>query len=108
MEERQRVAIIRDLHERAQAQRAANEAWTRKVEERQAVADGVAKKARYVLRVYVCMERKWRIADVKDMYVSAFFSDGFCGHPFYIYVPEGLGCSSCSPDLGSRYSEPSR
>lgn len=46
MEERQRVAIIRDLHERAQAQRAANEAWARKVEESQAVADGVAKKVR--------------------------------------------------------------
>lgn len=46
MEERQRVAIIRDLHERAQAQRAANEAWARKVEESQGVADGLAKKAR--------------------------------------------------------------
>ncbi|CAN0542188.1 unnamed protein product, partial [Ectocarpus sp. 12 AP-2014] len=35
VEERQRVAIIRDLHERAEAQRAANEAWAEKVEESQ-------------------------------------------------------------------------
>lgn len=46
VEERQRVAIIRDLHERAGAQRAANEAWALKVEESQSVADGLAKKAR--------------------------------------------------------------
>lgn len=45
MEERQRVAIIRDLQERAEAQRAANEAWALKVEESQSVADGLAKKA---------------------------------------------------------------
>lgn len=44
VEERQRVAIIRDLHERAEAQRAANEAWAEKVEESQSVADGLAKK----------------------------------------------------------------
>lgn len=44
VEERQRVAIIRDLHERAEAQRAAHAAWTQKVEESQAVADGLAKK----------------------------------------------------------------
>ena len=45
MEERQRVAIIRDLQERAEAQRAANEAWALKVEESQGMADGLAKKA---------------------------------------------------------------
>lgn len=50
MEERQRVAIIRDLHERAEAQRAANEAWAEKVEESQAVADGLAKKVRELKR----------------------------------------------------------
>lgn len=44
VEERQRVAIIRDLHERAEAQRAANEAWALRVEESQGVADGLAKK----------------------------------------------------------------
>lgn len=46
MEERQRVSIIRDLHERAGSQRAANEAWAQKVEESQSVADGLAKKVR--------------------------------------------------------------
>lgn len=46
VEERQRVAIIQDLHERAEAQRASNEAWTLKVEESQSVADGLAKKVR--------------------------------------------------------------
>lgn len=40
------MAIIRDLQERADAQRAADEAWAKKVEEAQAVADGLAKKAR--------------------------------------------------------------
>ncbi|CAM9427033.1 unnamed protein product [Ectocarpus fasciculatus] len=48
VEERQRVAIIRDLHERAEAQRAANEAWAEKVEESQSVADGLAKKAQSI------------------------------------------------------------
>eukprot|EP00752_Nemacystus_decipiens_P006896 g6194.t1 len=48
VEERQRVAIIRDLHERAEAQRAANEAWAQKVEESQSVADGLAKKAQSI------------------------------------------------------------
>ncbi|CAM9560763.1 unnamed protein product, partial [Hapterophycus canaliculatus] len=48
VEERQRVAIIRDLHERAEAQRAAHVAWTLKVEESQAVADGLAKKAQSI------------------------------------------------------------
>ncbi|CAN0355850.1 unnamed protein product, partial [Ectocarpus sp. 8 AP-2014] len=48
VEERQRVAIIRDLHERAEAQRTANEAWAEKVEESQSVADGLAKKAQSI------------------------------------------------------------
>ncbi|CAM9168036.1 unnamed protein product [Sphacelaria rigidula] len=48
VEEKQRVAIIRDLQERAQAQRAANEAWAEKVEESQQMADRLAKKAQSI------------------------------------------------------------
>lgn len=46
VEERQRVAIIKNLHERAKAQQAASEVWATKVEESQAVADSLAKKVR--------------------------------------------------------------
>lgn len=44
MEEQQRVAIIRDLHQKAEAQRASNEAWAKKVEDSQEMADRLAKK----------------------------------------------------------------
>ena len=44
--EGQRVAIIRDLQQRAEEQRAAHDAWARKVEEAQAVADDLSKKVR--------------------------------------------------------------
>lgn len=62
MEEKQRVAIIRNMQQRAEAQRAANEAWAKKVEEAQAVADCLAKKARNhlkrreetVVSTYIC------------------------------------------------------
>lgn len=40
------MAIIRDLQDRAEAQRASNEAWAVKVEEAQAMADRLAKKVR--------------------------------------------------------------
>lgn len=46
VEERQRVAVIRDLHQRAEMQRASDHAWAKKVEEAQAMADGLVKKAR--------------------------------------------------------------
>lgn len=63
VEERQRVSIIRDLHERAEAQRAANEAWAVKVDESQGVADGLAKKVRERERervVCVFLYAHWR------------------------------------------------
>lgn len=44
VEEQQRVAIIRDLHQRAEAQKASNEAWAKKVEESQEMANRLAKK----------------------------------------------------------------
>lgn len=50
VEEKQRVAIIRDLHERAEAQHGANEAWARRVDEAQGVADGLAKKVGMLCR----------------------------------------------------------
>lgn len=46
VEEEQRVAIIRDLQERAASQRTSNDAWAVRVEEAQAMADQLAKKVR--------------------------------------------------------------
>lgn len=91
VEERQRVAIIRDLHERAEAQRAANDAWAEKVEESQSVADGLAKKVRqrkgYVLigdseketarrlRRLLCPAQ---VCDLDDRYQGDIFSPDIC------------------------------
>ena len=46
VEERQRVAVIRDLHQRVEMQRASDQAWAKKVEEAQVTVDGFVKKAR--------------------------------------------------------------
>lgn len=46
VEERQRVAVIHDLHQRVEMQRASDQAWAEKVEEAQAMVDGLVKKAR--------------------------------------------------------------
>ncbi|CAM9269466.1 unnamed protein product, partial [Choristocarpus tenellus] len=54
VEEQQRVAIIRDLHERADAQKAADEEWARRVEVAQTVADRLAKKAQSIFFKIQC------------------------------------------------------
>ncbi|CAM9110440.1 unnamed protein product, partial [Discosporangium mesarthrocarpum] len=54
VEEQQRVAIIRDLQERGEAQKAADEEWAQKVELAQEVAARLAKKAQSIFFKIQC------------------------------------------------------